>query len=634
LVPIESPRRVKVHAGKRALKFLADQAIGHDLLKGLIELITNSDESYARLESKGVKANGRIELEVDRRPRKKQTVIRIIDWAEGMSDIELERCVGGYGEDTSGQIGRGVFGMGLKDTVNAFGEGSITSFKGGKKYHCTLHNVEDLEIHTPQAISAKDKKEFRNSPGGTLVEIVVQNPKVKIPLIDSLRQQLQMHVCLREIMSKPEREVVLRDLRGGSANRINYVFPEGEVAIQDLPLTLSDFPDVKATLTVLRAKGTDVLSQAGSYRTGGILITSRRTVHEATLFGFDDDPHAAKLFGELRCDAIYDLQAKGEPVVDKNRSGLRKDHELTKQLFDVARKEIEKLVAAEKEKEKHERETLEREETRRRFRDAVKSLNEIANAELQIGGPGPGEGIEHREARLPEDGFEFIPDSYRVVVAERELLKLRVQVDGTTGISVGDRIEVTCDNPYLRILDDKPQVPRLYREDPPLALVHVQIEGLQANAQGFVTAKCNGKTAIAAVEVVSTRTQKEHTPSGGMFKGIKYEERPHDPIRARFDRKDGLIFINTLGPSIDLYFGPQGDRQELPANQVLVAELVTELACQEIARRKKEAKILDIPPGVDELEAFNTHRERLKAEYAPAIHKALVATEFRRNASK
>ena len=54
LVPIESPRRVKVHAGKRALKNMADQAIRHDLLKGLIELITNSDESYARLESDGI----------------------------------------------------------------------------------------------------------------------------------------------------------------------------------------------------------------------------------------------------------------------------------------------------------------------------------------------------------------------------------------------------------------------------------------------------------------------------------------------------------------------------------------------------------------------------------------------------
>lgn len=48
MAPVQT-RRVKVKASKRALKFLADQAIGHDLFKGLIELITNSDDSYGRL---------------------------------------------------------------------------------------------------------------------------------------------------------------------------------------------------------------------------------------------------------------------------------------------------------------------------------------------------------------------------------------------------------------------------------------------------------------------------------------------------------------------------------------------------------------------------------------------------------
>jgi hypothetical protein len=424
--------------------------------------------------------------------------------------------------------------------------------------------------------------------------------------------------------------------RGGSADELHYAFPDGEYVLRDQSLDIAGFPEIKAALTVVRARGPDALSQSGSYRTGGVLITSKRAVHEATLFGFDDDPHAGKLFGELRCDDLYDLQASGEPVVDKNRNGLRKDYELTRALFEAARKVIQTMVEDEKQKEKSNRESLERDETRRRFRDAIKSLNRIANTELQIGGLGigEGEGARDREMRLPDDGFEFVPDSYTVLVAEREALKLRVQVDGSTGISAGDRIEVTCDNPHIRVLDDKPSVTRLFNEEPPLAIVQVPIEGSQANAQGFVTAKCAGKTAVAAVEVVSTKTQKEHTPSGGLFKEIKYEERPDVPIRARFDRKDGIIWINTLGPSVDLYFGQQGAGQEQPANHVFVAELLTELACQEIARTKREAKILDIPPSVDELEAFNSHLEGLKAQYAPAIHKALVGSEHRRQLTK
>ncbi|HEY5055777.1 MAG TPA: hypothetical protein VII58_06430, partial [Acidobacteriaceae bacterium] len=573
---------------------------------------------------------GRIELEIDRRPKKKQTIIRVIDWAEGMTDADFEKCVGSYGDDTSGQVGRGVFGMGLKDTINAFGEGTITSFKNGAKYHCTLKDVDDLSLHPARSITSADRKEFQNASRGTVVEIVVKNPKVKIPQIDNLRLQLQTHVCLRGIMSDPSRTVVLRNLRAGNADPISYEFPEGEALLDNLRLPLSGFPSLEATLTVKRANGPESLEQVGSFRTGGILITSRRTIHEATLFGYDDDPHAARLFGELRCDALYDLQAQGEPVVDKNRSGLRKDHELTKLLFAAAKCEIEKLVTAERQRERRERETLEKEETKRRFRDAVKSLNEMAKNELQIGGLGAGDGPMQLEARTPEDGLEFIPDSYRVLLGERTNLKLRVRVDGVSGISVGDRVEVSCDNAHIHILDDRPLVPRLFSEEPPLALVHVQIEGIQANAQGLITAKCKAKTAIAMVEVVSTRSQKEHTPSGGLFKEIKYEEHPDTPVRAHFDRKEGLIWINTRGPSVDLYFGPGGEGQDLPANQVLVAELVTELSCQEIARRKNETKTLDIPPGIDDLEAFNRELEKLKATYAPLIHKALVAPQARR----
>lgn len=248
-----------------------------------------------------------------------------------------------------------------------------------------------------------------------------------------------------------------------------------------------------------------------------------------------------------------------------------------------------------------------------------------------MGGPGSGAGSGTlTDPRAPQDGFEFIPDTYRILVSEREVLKLRVQVDGTTGIAVGDKMEISCDNPNIKLLDDAPTVPKLFCEEPPLSLVHVPVEGLQANAQGFITAKYKSKSAIAAVEVVSTKAQKHHHPTGGLFKEILYEEQPDLPRRSRFDKKEGIIWINTLGPSVDLYFGPGGVGQDDPANQVLVAELVTEHACEEIARRKREAKILDVPPGVEELDAYNLQLTKLKADYAPIIHKALVSPDNRR----
>lgn len=625
-------KRLKLRASKRAFAIMADQAIGNDLLKGLIELITNSDESYARLEEKGARAVGRIEVEIDRRPRKRQTILRVIDCAEGMDEAQMERCVASYGEDTSGKVGRGVFGMGLKDTINAFGQGSITCFQNGFCFACRLSEYDVLDIDQPRRISRNDLKEWRNTNGGTTIEIVVENPKVRIPQIETLRQQVQTHVCLRPIINDPTRLVTVRDIRRGTVDELHYKTPEGKPLVENIPLTMASYPGVHAGLTVYRASGPEPLTQSGSYRTGGILIVSRRTCHESTLFGFDEDPYASRLFGELRCDEIYDFQAAGEQIVDKNRTGLRKEHPLTKQLFEAAKKEIEKIVLREKEEEKQRQKALEDAETARRFREAVKNLNEIAKKELQLGGPaaGPGKsGVEPIDPRVPNEGFEFIPDEYRILVAEREHLKLRVLVDGTTGISVGDRLDVTCDNPEIRILDHAPAVPDLFSADPPLATVKIPVEGTQANAQGFVSAKCGPKSAIAAVEVVSSKDQKQKS-GGGLFKDIRYEERPDQPVRARLERESGTIWINTLGPSVDLYFGPGGERQEHPTNQLLVAELVTELGCQEIARRKRDTKILDIPPGVDELDAFSGHLTHLKGLHASQIHRCLVDRAHRR----
>ena len=233
------------------------------------------------------------------------------------------------------------------------------------------------------------------------------------------------------------------------------------------------------------------------------------------------------------------------------------------------------------------------------------------------------------EPQAPEDGFEFIPDTYRIVVAERDSLKLRIQVDGSTGIAVGDKIEISCDNPNIKILDDRPVVPKLYHEDPPLALVHVSVEGLQANPEGFVTAKHGAKSAIAAIEVVSTKVQKQHQPTGGLFEEFVTRKGRISLLDRGLIRKKALYGSIPWGPSIDLYFGRGGEGQENAPNQALVAELVTEHACQEIARRKREAKILDIPPGVEELDAYNAHLTKLKAEYAAPIHKVLVSKENR-----
>ena len=61
--------------------------------------------------------------------RRVESVIRVIDFAEGMDGNALDRALGVYAEDTSGftagEAVRGYFGRGIKDSILGLGGGRV-----------------------------------------------------------------------------------------------------------------------------------------------------------------------------------------------------------------------------------------------------------------------------------------------------------------------------------------------------------------------------------------------------------------------------------------------------------------------------------------------------------------------------
>lgn len=618
-------QKMKVQIGPKGLKKLADDAIKHDFMKGIIELVTNADDSYCRLEKRGQVVSGRIDIRLKRSPRKKESILEMLDRAEGIDSEAMKEGIAKCGEDTSGDSGRGIFGMGLKDTINAFGSGFILSIKEGKLYVGQL-DLDDFILHEPVMVNAENRKKLGIPGNGTLLLVKITDPKVRIPQYETLRQCIQTHVCLRMIMTDPKRNVVLTDYRTGATDSLVYKDPEHEVRL-DKDIPIAGYLGANAHLCIKKALGTEPLTQQGSYRTGGILIVSKRTIHQATLFGFDEDPYASKLFGELTCAYIHVLQGeKREAVVRRDRTGLDPSHPFSKALFDACRKELQIIIRREKEEAEERQKRLETEETLKRFRNAIRDLNNIASKELDgIGGPGKGKGHqEPPETRIPINGFEFIPDEYHIVIAEKEKLKLRIIPD--QNVKEGDLIEISTELAGIKLLTNNLVVPRS-KKIGEFVVAEVWVEGIQPGAEGFVSAICNGKKALALVKIVSEKTTRPPRSDGGFFKEIKYEEKDM-PLRARFERSSGIIWINTKAPSVKLYFGPMGEGQEQPQNMVLVAELVTELASQEIGREKRRKNLLDIPPGIEEMDALYNEINRLKDTYTTPIHKVLVDRKY------
>ena len=108
-------REIPIPKPSRLIKQQAEATI-QNLIDAVVELVTNSDDSYIRLESEEKKHTGQIEIYVSREKGGRVKEFYIKDFAEGMSKEDLEKAIA-YGEEISGFIEgksvRGLLGRGL-----------------------------------------------------------------------------------------------------------------------------------------------------------------------------------------------------------------------------------------------------------------------------------------------------------------------------------------------------------------------------------------------------------------------------------------------------------------------------------------------------------------------------------------
>jgi hypothetical protein len=113
--------------------------------KALVELVTNSDDSYSRLERSGEPVTGAITVRYER--HKGGAFLVVADQAEGMT-FETTCMVLAYGAPHSplsrGEAGgRGYFGRGLKQAVYGLGYGWIETIRNGRYTRIELFRGEN-----------------------------------------------------------------------------------------------------------------------------------------------------------------------------------------------------------------------------------------------------------------------------------------------------------------------------------------------------------------------------------------------------------------------------------------------------------------------------------------------------------
>ena len=480
----------------------ADQAIRKDVLRALVEIITNSNDSYSRLEDAGKTTSGEIIIDVWRKHN--NSVIRVRDFAEGMDDARMDKVVGTYGEATSGLKEdlhvRGMWGRGLKDAIFGLGYGYVNSIRKDMLYRSSLllkGGVPTFELDEPIPAAEELRTKYGIPEGnGTVIEIILSREDVKMPRFENLRNYLQRHFELRTIMANQLRMILLRNFAGAEKVKdeyeLSYKPPKGEMVL-DEHFEIEGFP-ASARLQLLRSSiQLSTRGEEGDYADAGLLVISQGTVISLTMLKFENDPYASFFYGSLECDYLHDLLKNDEPVLTATRDGINWSLPFAKALKHAVETRIEPLVQVEREHAIQDEQMRLDKQLRRKLDKTIRELNVIASSELSDrrvtsdGKPEP-----------PPAGLEFAPA--RVYVQTGQAVTLTLKAHISEKIRDGATVFVVSDNPEVDVLTPKVQI-SASKDHPQIGIARIEVEGKQVGNEGVVTAYLSDQKAQAVVQV-------------------------------------------------------------------------------------------------------------------------------------
>lgn len=287
--------RRRLQVTDRAMRQDAEQAMGNDPVRALVELITNSDDAYGS-------ENGKIAIELERGSNWSFTVR---DRASGMSQKEMESKLLQQGARTSGfEKGKGVrgnLGRGAKD-VSAFGCATFESIKDGRYTCCKVYRAIEGEFSQPERdVTKLDRKRLGIPRNGTVVTVEVTNG-TRCPQVATLKRELANHYQLRDIMQATNRKIMIA-LRGGNPQPLRFVYP-GMALVEQRDLQVKGYPGALIHLKILRLeKRDDGNLVQRERRVSGLLLKGQKAIYENTFFSCESRA-AARWFVGI-CDIPY-----------------------------------------------------------------------------------------------------------------------------------------------------------------------------------------------------------------------------------------------------------------------------------------------------------------------------------------
>jgi hypothetical protein len=345
----------KLEYGERAFLQDAEQAIRSDVVRALIELITNSDDAYGD-------SDGPINVRIlPANDSSHSAEIRVSDAAIGLTAEGLEQRLAKLGvskEASAAATARGLFGRGARD-VASLGGLIFKAIRDDRYSELRINGLdyEFVAVDEP-ATQAHRQDLLLDTTQNGFTNVVSLDHRVRIPGGADLQRKLSEHAQLRDLVRR--REVILFDGRGAGLHA-RLVPPTLPDPVFDEEIPVLGYDPVRLVLRRLPERSTKAMSD---YSRHGLLVRSGVSVFENTWFGLEGRPEALHFCGEIDAPQIiaiiHAFDRKEElggstRLLKRDRDGLQRNHEYTKALSRAVQaavaptfEELAKSMAAER----------------------------------------------------------------------------------------------------------------------------------------------------------------------------------------------------------------------------------------------------------------------------------------------
>ena len=411
----------------RAYRQDSQDAMKGDVIRALVELITNADDAY---DAKG----GVIKVSLLKSESPFQASVSVHDAATGLNGEGLENCFARMGDVNEKFVEdkgtRGLFGRGAKD-VAALGKVKFMSVKNGLFSSLEIDplsarfSMEEIDESITTEYLALCQLDSGQS--GLTAELFIHDSH-KIPAPKDMIYKLQNHIQLRDLINR--NTVFYFDYRSNSEVLLKGSVPSGTLVL-DCSLDVPGY-EQKIGLKVfqLEEKQNGAIDE---YSRHGLLISGKGAAYENTFLHLSKRPETGWFAGRIEAPQIHDLARSTDTnsaldaknptrIVSRQRDGLVKNHPYFRALSSAVDLQLKALLDQMAETEgANQRES---DHMRKRF-DALSQI--LANTLQEILDENDSEALPKSENIAGESvALTFIPPRRILKIGESASITVRV----------------------------------------------------------------------------------------------------------------------------------------------------------------------------------------------------------------